>query len=94
MKKPVCELFVRSEFPREELRSVIVRDGDDIRTGTELTPQELKKLGYSYKERYWQGTEEDIMRLFDKWTAKQSTLSAVVYNNKGDMLASYIKEDA
>ena len=94
MKTPIYELYVCTEVPQHEINSIITMYNGELCTGRELPPEEIKRRGYDRRERRWEGRREDMERLMDKWISKPSTLSAVIYDDDGYMIASYEKEDA
>ena len=84
MKHPTHELYVCTEVPQHEINSIITMYNGELCTGRELPPGEIKRRGYDRRE--------DMERLMDKWISKPSTLSAVIYDDKGDIVTSYKKE--
>ena len=92
MKHTIHELYVYTEVPQHEINSIITMYNGDLCTGRELPPEEIKRRGYDRRERHWEGRKEDMERLMDKWISKPCTISAVMYDDNGRMVASYEKE--
>lgn len=91
-KKPIFELRLTYAVPdhealMEQRNMAFLRECDIA----DLSPRDI---WYSkYRFRRWEGNEAEMTRLMDKWCSKPNTVSAVLYNDKGFMVAQYEKED-